>query len=39
MAMQIADYRIGQHIPSECEVVRRLIELGLTAAQQSIKEV
>jgi hypothetical protein len=34
MARRIADYRFGQRIPSANEAVRRLITLGLDAAQQ-----
>ena len=34
MARRIADYRFGQRIPSVNEAMRRLIDLGLSAAQQ-----
>jgi hypothetical protein len=34
MARRIADYRFGQRIPSESEATRRLIDIGLAAAQQ-----
>lgn len=34
----ISHFRFSQHIPSENEAIRRLIELGLEAARQSQKE-
>jgi hypothetical protein len=38
LVQRIADYRFEQRLPSEAEAIRRLIELGLKAAQKAAEE-